>query len=355
MLKLILGGAGNGKTTHITEMIKKDIEEGKQAILIVPEQETVARERAMLSVLPPSAQLSFEVLNFTRLANSVFRKYGGLTYNYVTGGVKALAMWNILRSLAPLLSEYKALGGDSAFSAVMLSQIEEFKAYGVSPTALERAANAADENSRLKHKLSDMALIYSAYCNSIERYGMGDPSDDIGKLAKKLEEHRYFDGISVYIDSFTSFTRSEEDVIFHMLKQAEKVTVSLCAEDEKERSAPQFKSIFETLKKLERLAEKADIIPKKITLHENKRTKDEALLYLCKNIWKFDAEPMSNEKCDSIRLIKCTNVYEEAEAAAAKIKELYKVKSVTINYVDQVIGSHSGPGTLAIFFLGKER
>lgn len=46
---------------------------------------------------------------------------------------------------------------------------------------------------------------------------------------------------------------------------------------------------------------------------------------------------------------------EEAEAAAAKIKELYKVKSVTINYVDQVISSHSGPGTLAIFFMGNER
>ena len=46
---------------------------------------------------------------------------------------------------------------------------------------------------------------------------------------------------------------------------------------------------------------------------------------------------------------------EEAQAAAEKIKELYKVKSVTINYVDQVISSHSGPGTLAIFFMGSQR
>ncbi len=46
---------------------------------------------------------------------------------------------------------------------------------------------------------------------------------------------------------------------------------------------------------------------------------------------------------------------EEAEMAAEKIKELYNVKSVTINYVDQVISSHSGPGTLAVFFMGTER
>ncbi len=46
---------------------------------------------------------------------------------------------------------------------------------------------------------------------------------------------------------------------------------------------------------------------------------------------------------------------EDAETLAQKVIEAYGVKSVTINYIDQVIGSHSGPGTLAIFFLGKER
>ena len=46
---------------------------------------------------------------------------------------------------------------------------------------------------------------------------------------------------------------------------------------------------------------------------------------------------------------------EEAETLAQRAKDAYGVKGVTINYVDQVIGSHSGPGTLAIFFMGKER
>ncbi len=46
---------------------------------------------------------------------------------------------------------------------------------------------------------------------------------------------------------------------------------------------------------------------------------------------------------------------EEAEAAAEQIKARYNVKSVTINYVDQVISSHSGPGTLAVFFMGTQR
>ena len=47
--------------------------------------------------------------------------------------------------------------------------------------------------------------------------------------------------------------------------------------------------------------------------------------------------------------------YEDAEYASKQIKSRFNVKSVTINYIDQVIGSHAGPGTLAIFFMGKER
>lgn len=38
-----------------------------------------------------------------------------------------------------------------------------------------------------------------------------------------------------------------------------------------------------------------------------------------------------------------------------KIKEKYKPKDIIINYVDPVIGAHSGPGTMALFFLAKDK
>ncbi len=45
----------------------------------------------------------------------------------------------------------------------------------------------------------------------------------------------------------------------------------------------------------------------------------------------------------------------DADYLAAQVKEKYGVKNVFIYYVGAVIGSHSGPGTLALFFLGKNR
>lgn len=46
---------------------------------------------------------------------------------------------------------------------------------------------------------------------------------------------------------------------------------------------------------------------------------------------------------------------EDAEYLAKKLKETTEVKEVFIGYTGAVIGSHSGPGTLAVFFLGSER
>ena len=46
---------------------------------------------------------------------------------------------------------------------------------------------------------------------------------------------------------------------------------------------------------------------------------------------------------------------EEAEYLARRIRETMGVKDIMISYVGPVIGAHSGPGTMALFFLGKER
>lgn len=46
---------------------------------------------------------------------------------------------------------------------------------------------------------------------------------------------------------------------------------------------------------------------------------------------------------------------EDARLLETILKEKYGVKQVVISYVGSVIGSHAGPGTLALFFLGKHR
>lgn len=46
---------------------------------------------------------------------------------------------------------------------------------------------------------------------------------------------------------------------------------------------------------------------------------------------------------------------EDAKYIEAEVKKRYSVKNVIYNMIDPVIAAHAGPGTLAVFFIGKER
>lgn len=80
------------------------------------------------------------------------------------------------------------------------------------------------------------------------------------------------------------------------------------------------------------------------------RGRQKSLDALVDNMRKTAIEP---EK--QIIYISHGDCIDDANYVANKIKEEFHVKDVVINYVDPVIGAHSGPGTVALFFVGTKR
>lgn len=58
--------------------------------------------------------------------------------------------------------------------------------------------------------------------------------------------------------------------------------------------------------------------------------------------------------CDTI-FISHGDCEQDAQYVAAKVKEKYDIKNIIINQVGATIGAHSGPGTMALFFVGDVR
>lgn len=323
MIHFVLGLPGTGKTTLITKSIVQDISEGRRALLIVPEQQTVETERTMLKLLPPSAQLSFEVLNFSRLANKVFRTYGGLSYHYINSGMKQLLMWHTLRQLSGTLCEYTSrTANDTALPAMMLSQIEEFKAYNVSAAKLDSVLESIPKDSALRGKLRDLSAVYANYESMVEA-AYDDGADDLGKLAELLEENDFFEGVNVYIDSFTSFTAQEYRVLRRMFAQADNVTVSL-AVDSPYSDAAELSSISETAKKLLIEAGSRAKVTQLDTFH---RFASAELSRIAASLWRFETvgkelEPIPEKEQGAVSIMRCQSPYEEADAVANRILSL---------------------------------
>lgn len=326
MITFVYGTSGSGKSDYILNQLKLDAENGIQAYLIVPEQQTVLREAETSKILPSSAQLTLEVLNFTRLANRVFRKFGGLSSNYITKGSKALVMWRALVSSIPHLTEYAdAAARDRGCVNMMLSAVSEFKAYRISPAMLERAADeltldsAGDSETRLSSRLKDISLIYSAYEQSLLA-SYSDPSDDLDALSDKLSRNNFFKGCNVYLDSFYGYTPQEINVISKIFNQAENVTVTFCCPHPKSDRAddPHFEFVKDTAAKIHRTAVLEGHVPEVKILDTNIRHKSEDLKILEKNLWNFHSKAEKTEP-EHINIIRAADNYDAAEAASLDI------------------------------------
>ncbi len=88
----------------------------------------------------------------------------------------------------------------------------------------------------------------------------------------------------------------------------------------------------------------------KIVIHEKVRTRRRALDYLVDMVKQRIRRPA----LQTIGIAHC-DAPEESEYIAKRLKEELPVQDVIVRYYDLCTGSHVGPGTIAIFFLGDDR
>ncbi len=216
MLKIVRSEYSYSAREAFCREIQRLTAEGKRAYLIVPEQQTVMAEGLMSKILPPSAPLTFEVTNFTRLANTTFRTLGGLSGEYCDGVKKALIMWRTLTELAPTLSMTSGRGEINAgLVASALSAVGEMQNLGINPADLLESAEteSVKTDARLSGKLRDLSAIFTLYKSLLsEKYS--DTGDDAEAMIKKLNENPDFlSDTAIFIEGFTSFTEPQYRLI----------------------------------------------------------------------------------------------------------------------------------------------
>jgi ATP-dependent helicase/nuclease subunit B len=225
MIEFIYGAPQTGKTTLLYEKIKATLTRGGDAVLIVPDQEALDAEAAVVRFCRGTPTLKLRVYGFSRLADDVFRKYGGISYNYVNKTGQTLAMFLAVCSVMPSLKVYgKASPSDGALLSSVLSAVREIKRQGISADELERAANEVSSKS-LKDKLYDICLLLPAYETVLKSSG-DDPDDETGRMYRVLSENGGMPDTDVYINSFVDFTGTQLKVIELFMRTCRSVTVT---------------------------------------------------------------------------------------------------------------------------------
>ena len=363
MLRLIEGSYSSEAPLIIREEIKNAIASGKKAMLIVPEQQTVAAEKEFVTLLGDSAPTLFEVTNFTRFSNSVFRALGGVDKEYCDTVKSSLIMWRALSELAPTLS---VTDGKPEVNYGMvkraLATTQESDGLALGTEELEEAKEKIGNEKRLSKKLDDLIRIRALYKKLLsEKYA--DSSEDIGAAVKMLRENSSaFRDTEFFIEGFTSFTEPQYKMVELLIGET---SLSILLDLPKSmRDSFEYSEILLTEK---RLVSSANRLGQKTELRrvEGVKSGNENIYEICRYLWRKTPvnENIYLQNPDEVRIFEASDPYTECDFIISDIRRRvmlgasYSDFAVIAGDISRYAGilDVSAKGALVPLFISKSR
>ena len=331
MLNIIAGGAGCGKTYEMMSRIEAAVKADKDVLVIIPDQFSFEFDRALYERIGMTLFNRINVLSFARTAKDIFIRHGGLKGRYADDIVKNIMMFRTLKSLSERegLCFYNRQAKSAMFVESALDIVKELTLSGVTPEQLTDCVNVLDES--IRDKAADIALIYSEYENLLSASGYKDGEGDISEAAKRAQVHSYFNGKTVFIDSFKSFTADEYAFLEAVICQSESTTICLATADEKSRDFSIFETVNKTRSKLVRIAQEHGIDIGTTMLREPKRFAEPELAFLSGNVLRYVRGKYDGE-CNAVKVYYSADSYGEGDFVCSEIRRL--VMEENYNYKD---------------------
>lgn len=339
-LQYIFGGSGCGKTYRCIEELSEKTKSNKNIIYIVPEQFTLQAEKDIINFVHSSSIVNIQVLSFKRMSYRLFSETGIPDKKNLEELGKLMLIRKIIYELSDKLLYFNKSADKQGFIDSINKTISEFYRYEITPHEISLSIEKLKNDDVLYSKLSDIHLIYKTFKDYISQNFISD-DETLDLLAEKIPKSNFFENTEIWIDGFNGFTPQEFSVLKELLKKAEKITISLCINNnsisyQEIKNYDPFFEIKASINKLSSIASETKTkIPKPIFLKENLRYKNnKELLFLSENFLKYTKKEFS-APMNNIEIINCKNYYNELEMTAVKIFELiynnnYKYSDIAV-------------------------
>ncbi len=322
MLQFLFGRPAGGKTTAVLSRLHALAAAGKESVLLIPEQFSFESERAVLKTLGDQNAQRVAVMSFTRLCDEVARQAGGMAGRVLSQADKVIFMSRALRSISSELTLWGRYCRSVSFAKTMLDAVGELKINALTPEDLKKAALLA-EDPALQNKLHDLTLIYEAYDMLVGEKFI-DPADSLTKLYRRLEHCPYFEGKTVFLDSFKGFTGQQYAIIERIMSQADDVFVSLTNDPALDREYNVYHNIRTAVERIKNAAGRyGQAVAEPIVLKDS-HVAAPSLSALERLL--AGENPDRPPEDGAITLCAAAGLYDEAEFAARTIRRLVRTE-----------------------------
>lgn len=336
MLHIIIGGAGCGKSTRLTGLLRQAYEQGERIYALVPEQYSFTNDLKLYEALGPAAFNQIQSLSFTSLARALFQQYGGRSGEYADDLTKTILLYQSIRELSDrsAFCYFDRQAKKPAFQDAAAQAITELRRGSISPEAL--LIQTEKLGGRLREKAADLAVLYGDYDRRLTEKGYKDSLTDITEAAALCAGNGHFTGSVIFLDEFESFTGDQMEFLDMLFAQAKEIWIALRTEDPE---APPF-SVFDatnaTYRRLLALARKHGTGYELLRCDTPYRFRHQDLAHVSRNILRPVQQQLP--RAENIRIFEAKNRYTEADCACAHIRRL--VREEGVRYADIAIVTH---------------
>ena len=329
MLEFICTDALCDKQSAVGKRISGSLSNGRDVLVIVPDQFSFEYDKALYKLLGAKDFNKLTTGGFNRISEIIGRKYGGYPGENASENLSVIMMFLAIKRLRREGGAlyYKKSFEKGSFIGRMISLVKELRSSGITPEMLSLAADK-ESGSTLSKKLSDISKLYSCYMQELESRGLHDNSYGIALACKLAAQNMTFEGMDIYIDEFHSFSYDELQLIRVMLSQADNVTVGLLiGEGENARCA--LTPYAEPLKTRTALEDTAKELSVKVSFSGAPCVNDIPGEIAVINDKLFFSSKKVLDKSENVRLVRASDIYEEAEYVCSEIIRLTREEGLS--------------------------
>ena len=245
----IVTGRGPGLWALAAARLRAAYRQGRQALLLVPEQYTLQAERDALEALEVKGFFRLQVLSPSRLANHVFERAGRDERELIDERGQALTLARVLWELRSDLACYASAREKPGFPGKLLEAISELKGADISP---QRLAEWLDAQEAPSPKLRDLSLLYAAYEEAMAGQ-LADREDRERELLTRLASSTLFDGHLVIAYGFDLLTPPLTRLLRLLAARADSLALYMVMDRAREGEADPFHSVADSVEAFTRL------------------------------------------------------------------------------------------------------
>lgn len=303
----------------VVEALGQCAKRGEDALLLVPEQFTLAAERGVMDRLHLTGMFLIDVLSPSRLSEQVLSSAGRDGREPLDAAGRRMALSQALERLEDKLPYYGSIAQRRGFVEKLDALITDMKRGGLDPEGLRDYAASLSEGAA-RDKLTDLAAVYAQY-REVLRGRFSDSEDQLAYVAGRLADSNFLRGKHLFVYGFDTLPQQLMRLMCAAAPLCRSLTIALICDAEIVPDGELYTPVRQGIARFQKLLSQSGLNAEVRVLPPQPLDRPPAVAYLDRALFAHPASPFIG-KPEGVYLADGLSPYEEAALMTREVRWL---------------------------------